>query len=114
MRQLRCAGSVLDSGWVAHWFTRRASLPRRAAAKTSAEWALPEAIEMRLHNGWNRQGHYRTGISGGAATYAALQVAREPENEGNLLVVVLPDSSERYLTTWLFQELIEQGEAGAI
>ena len=42
------------------------------------------------------------GISSGAATYAALQLSKKPENEGKNIIVVLPDTGERYLSTLLY------------
>jgi cysteine synthase A len=43
------------------------------------------------------------GISSGAATYAALQIAKRPENKEKILVVILPDTGERYLSTSLYE-----------
>jgi cysteine synthase A len=44
------------------------------------------------------------GISSGEALHVALEIAKRPESFAKRIVVVLPDSGERYLSTWLFEE----------
>ncbi|NLL15164.1 MAG: cysteine synthase A [Fibrobacter sp.] len=60
------------------------------AAKISRELAKKEGI--------------LTGISSGAALWAALQLSQKEENSGKMIVAILPDSGERYLSTWIFEE----------
>ena len=59
------------------------------AARTAREAAVKEGLLI--------------GISGGAALYAALELAKEPAFENKRIVVIIPDSGERYLSTWLFE-----------
>jgi cysteine synthase A len=70
--------------------------------KVSNEDALATARRLPKEEG------LLVGISSGAAVFAALDVARQQKNAGKLIVVILPDFGERYLSTGLFDELRQQ------
>ena len=69
--------------------------------QVQAEDAFAVARRMALEEG------LLVGISSGAATWAAMQVARRPENKGKTIVVIIPSFGERYLSTALFQGLAD-------
>lgn len=80
---------VFDASFVDEIVT----VPSEVAAETARQAARLEGI--------------LSGISGGAAISAALEVARRPQNAGKTVVLVIPDSGERYLTTYLFKHTLD-------
>lgn len=66
--------------------------------------AVPNEVSFEVSRMIGKQEGVLVGISSGAAAWAAIQLAKRPENKGKNIVVLLPDTGERYLSTELFQE----------
>jgi len=71
---------------------------------------IDEVIRVREEDACNtsrllaRKEGILAGISSGAAVWAAIEAGKRKENRGKMIVAILPDTGERYLSTWLFEE----------
>jgi cysteine synthase A len=59
----------------------------------------------------NQQDGIPIGISAGAAVWAAIQLAKRPENKGKQIVAIIPSSAERYLSTWIFSDISSESDS---
>ena len=68
------------------------------------DWVIPVAFDKACETGRNlgKTEGVLVGISSGAALWAAMELAKQPENEGKTIVVLLPDTGDRYLSTPMF------------
>ncbi len=72
---------------------------------------VKEADSAPISKQVNTQDGIPIGISSGAAVWAALQLAKRPENKGKQIVAIIPSSSERYLSTWLFADINPESDS---